>query len=75
MSYINNYDCNSNNCNQNGCTDNASFWYLIYNLQKTRNVKNLNLTPKQRFALCNYMNGRLYDRKALKPFLTKPKKN
>jgi len=71
--YINNYQCNSNNCNQNGCVDNASFWTLIYNLQKTRHVKNLNLTPRQRFALCNYMNGRPFDKKVLQPFLTQSK--
>jgi hypothetical protein len=57
------------NSNMNNCTDNARFWNLIYSLQKTRKTKNLNLTSQQRFALCNYMNGRLYDKKVLKQFI------
>ena len=55
--------------NTNTCVDNSKFWHLIYKLQKTNHNKNLKLTSEQRFSLCNYMNGRLYNRKVLKQFI------
>jgi len=63
--------CNAYTCSSNNCLNNARFWTLILNLQKTRKNKNLKLTSEQRFALCNYMNGRLYNKKVLKPFIYK----
>ena len=57
------------NNNQNTCTDNSKLWHFIYKLQRTNNNKNLKLTSAQRFSICNYMNGKPYDRKVLKQFI------
>ena len=57
------------NNNQNSCIDNSKLWYFIYKLQRTNNNKNLKLTSTQRFSICNYMNGKPYNRKVLKQFI------
>jgi hypothetical protein len=57
----------NNNYNIN-CTENSKLWNLIYKLQKT-NKKKIILTSEQRFALCNYMNGKPYNRSVLKEFI------
>ena len=59
---------NCNSCIKQNCTQNGQLWHLVYNLEKT-NRKKIILTPEQRFALCNYMNGKLYNRKVLQPFI------
>ena len=59
---------NNNKCQ---CTDNAKLWNFIYKLQKYNNNKNLKLTSEQRFALCNYMNGKPYNKEVLKNFIYK----
>lgn len=56
-----------NNCNN--CVNNSKFWHLIFRLQITRHNKNLKLTSQQRFALCNYMNGKPYNKNVLQPFI------
>lgn len=55
--------------NSNFCTDNSQLWTFIYQLQKSNPNKKITLTSRQRFSLCNYMNGKLYDRKVLKEFI------
>jgi hypothetical protein len=61
--------CTNCNKNKNNCTTNGQLWHLIYNLQKANGGKKIVLTSEQRFALCNYMNGKLYNRKVLQPFI------
>jgi hypothetical protein len=48
---------------------NSKLWTFIYKLKKTNPNKNITLTPHQMFAICNYMNGKPYDRKILKEFI------
>ena len=60
---------NCNQCIKQNCTQNGQLWQLIYNLQKTNPNKKIILTSQQRFALCNYMNGKPYNHKVLKPFI------
>jgi hypothetical protein len=55
--------------NSNFCTDNSTLWTFIYKLQKLNPKKNIVLTSEQRFAICNYMNGKPYNRKILKEFI------
>ena len=52
----------------NGCVDNSKLWMLIYKMQKIRGQK-LVLTPEQRFELCNYVNGKPYNKVVLQPFI------
>ena len=61
-----------NNVNNNNCTENSKLWTLIYKLQrgpKFRNTK-LILTSEERFNLCNYINGKPYDKKVLHKFIS-----
>lgn len=51
------------------CTQNSNFWKLIYRLKKTNPGKKIILTSRQRFALCNYMNGKPFNREILKEFI------
>ena len=62
QSNVNNQSCNS-----------ARLWHLIRNLQIANKNNNLKLSEQQINALCNYMNGRPYNRQILKPFIY-PKK-
>lgn len=55
--------------NTNICTQNSKLWHLIYKLQKRNPNKKIILTPEQRLSLCNYMNGKPYNRKILKEFI------
>lgn len=57
------------NSNLNNCTQNSKLWILIYKLQKTNGNKKIILTPDERYNLCNYMNGKPYDRKVLKKWI------
>lgn len=54
--------------NKNNCENSSKLWHLIYKLQKVRKEK-IVLTSEQRFQLCNYVNGKPYDRKILAPFI------
>jgi len=67
---INCYNCGKQNCIQNG-----QLWHLIYNLQKKNNNPNVKLTGKERFVLCNYMNGNVYDKKVIQQINKLYKKN
>ncbi len=60
---------NCTSCHKQNCTQSGQLWHLVYNLQQTNGNKKIILTPEQRFALCNYMNGKPYNRKALSPFI------
>lgn len=51
------------------CTDNSKLWNFINKLQIYNKNKKLTLTSEQRFSLCNYMNGKPYNRKILKQFI------
>jgi hypothetical protein len=53
---------------QNPCIQNSKLWLTIYKLEKTRKQK-IVLTPIQRYELCNYINGKPYNRKILKEFI------
>jgi hypothetical protein len=53
---------------QNRCTEDFKLWRLINNLEKIRKTKII-LTPEQRFSLCNYINGKPYNRNILKKFI------
>ena len=53
---------------QNPCIQNSKLWLTIYKLEKTRKQK-IVLTPLQRYELCNYLNGKPYNRKILKEFI------
>jgi len=53
---------------QSPCIQNSKLWLTIYKLEKTRKQK-IVLTSNQRFQLCNYINGKPYDRKVLKKFI------
>lgn len=53
---------------QNSCDQNSNLWKIINKLQKIRNQKII-LTSQQRFALCNYMNGKPYNKKELNSFI------
>jgi hypothetical protein len=53
---------------QNNCI-NSKLWTFIYKLKKTNPHKKIVLTPEQIFAICNYMNGKPYDRKILQEFI------
>jgi hypothetical protein len=55
-------------CGKQSCIQNGQLWNLVYNLQKTNNKK-IVLTSEQRFALCNYMSGKPYNRKILQQFI------
>ena len=48
---------------------NSQLWTFINKLKKTNPHKKIVLTPHQIFAICNYMNGKPYDRKILKEFI------
>lgn len=54
--------------NNNSCVDNSKLWHLINKLEKVRKEK-IVLTSEQRFQLCNYVNGKPYNRKILAPFI------
>ena len=53
----------------NACTNSSQLWTLIYKLEKLNPGKKIILTSEQRFSLCNYMNGKPYNRKILKEFI------
>ena len=53
---------------QDPCIQNSKLWLTIYKLEKTRKQK-IVLTPIQRYELCNYINGKPYNRKILKEFI------
>jgi len=55
--------------NINNCEENAKLWTFIRKLEIIRKQKII-LTPAERFNLCNYMNGRPYNRNALKRFIS-----
>ena len=52
----------------NKCTENSKLWVFIYKLQKIKK-QNIKLTPIERYNLCNYINGKPYDRVVLKSFI------
>jgi len=52
----------------NGCDESSKLWMLIYKIQKIRGQK-LVLTSEQRFQLCNYVNGRPYNKVVLQSFI------
>jgi hypothetical protein len=54
---------------QTKVTINSKLWNFIYKLKKLNPDKNIVLTPEQIFSLCNYMNGKPYNREILKEFL------
>jgi hypothetical protein len=55
-------------CAKQSCIQNGQLWGLIYKLNKTNRTKTV-LTSEQRYALCNYMSGKPYNRKILSPFI------
>lgn len=57
------------NVNENACMNNSNLWKFIYKLKKLNPKKDIILTSEQRFALCNYMNGKPYNKKILKEFI------
>lgn len=59
---------NNTSCN---CSSRSSprFWHFLYNLQKTNGNKKIILTSQERFNLCNYINGKPYNREVLKKFI------
>ena len=48
----------------NKCTENSKLWHIIYKIEKIKKIK-LNLTPKQRYNLCNFVNGKPFNKKYL----------
>jgi hypothetical protein len=59
----------NNNNNSNFCTIDPNFWTFLYKLQKINGNKKIILTIQERFNLCNYMNGKPYNKKVLKKFI------
>ncbi len=57
------------NSQTNECTQNYKFWQFIYKYNKINKTKVV-LTPAERFNLCNYMNGKPYDKKTLQRFIS-----
>ena len=53
---------------QNPCIQDFKFWRFINKLEKIRKTK-IVLTSQQRFSLCNYINGKPYNREILKNFI------
>ena len=51
------------------CTNNSKLWNLIYKLQVTNGNKKIILTSQERFNLCNYMNGKPYNKKVIHKFI------
>ena len=47
----------------------SQMWHMIRNLQIANKNNNLYLSAQQINALCNYMNGKPYNRKILKEFI------
>jgi hypothetical protein len=54
---------------QPNCNKNPKLWTFIYKLQKRNPGKKIVLTPQQIYAICNYMNGKPYNKEILKPFI------
>ena len=54
----------------NNCTNNTKLWSFIYKLNKINNKKNI-LTSEERFELCNYINGKPFNKKILNKFISK----
>ena len=55
--------------NSNDCTQNSKLWNIINKLKKAHPNKQFNMTPQQRFNLCNYINGKPFDAKLLREFI------
>lgn len=52
----------------NGCDESSKLWMLIYKMQKNTGKK-IVLTSEQRFQLCNYVNGKPYNKVVLRSFI------
>jgi hypothetical protein len=47
----------------------SQLWKLIHKLKIARKNPNLVVTTEQQYQLCNYMNGKPYDRQIIKEFI------
>ena len=47
----------------------SQLWHLIRKLQIARKNPKLVVTREQQYQLCNYLNGKPFDRKILKEFI------
>lgn len=54
----------------NNCTNNVKLWSFIYKLNKINKIKTI-LTSEERFELCNYINGKAFNKKILSKFISK----
>jgi hypothetical protein len=52
------------------CLENQKLWNFIYQYE-TINKKKLVLTPEQRFELCRFINGKIFDKKVLQSIFQK----
>jgi hypothetical protein len=55
--------------NLNKCVENSKLWSIINKLKKAHPNKQFNMTPEQRFNLCNYINGKPFNAKLLREFI------
>jgi uncharacterized protein (UPF0335 family) len=55
------------NSQQTVCTQQSKLWRAINQIEKIKKTK-ITLTPEQRYNLCNYLNGKPFDKKVLQPF-------
>ena len=59
----------NNIANSNDCVQNTKLWNIINKLKKAHPNKSFNMTPLQRFNLCNYISGKPFDAKLLREFI------
>lgn len=55
--------------NLNKCVENSKLWSIINKLKKAHPNKEFNMTPEQRFNLCNFISGKPFDAKILREFI------
>jgi hypothetical protein len=55
----------------NKCLENQKLWQILYKMRKANNNKDIVLTSSQRFTLCNYINGKPFDKKILNSIFKK----
>ena len=55
------------NSEQTVCTQQSKLWHAVNQIEKIKKKK-ITLTPVQRYNLCNYLNGKPFDKKVLQPF-------
>lgn len=57
--------------NNNSCVENSKLWHTLLKMRRANNNKSIILTSEQRSALCNFVNGKPFNKKILRSIFQK----